>query len=111
MILQTLLTFVSQTLGALELINLEDLSPLTAIAPQYSLVLDVLSLAWTNASTQFSEVTKVRDSIDKIIPLLLSTFDRTDAVTFNDFLGKTLPKLPHEVCSRYTLSFTNLHMK
>jgi hypothetical protein len=111
LILQTLLTFVSQPLGALELISLEDVSPLTEIAPQYSLALDLFSLAWTNASTKFSEVSKVRDSIDKIIPLLLTTFDRTDAVTFLAFLGETLPKLPREVGSSFTSSITNLQIR
>jgi len=97
MILQTILVLVSQREGALEFINIEDVSPLTEIAPQQSMVLDIFNLAWPIASTEVTEVPKVRNGIDKIIPMLISSFNRTDAVTFAAFVGDTLPKLPTEV--------------
>lgn len=97
MVLQTLLAFVSQLRGALEFASIEDVSPLTEIAPQQPMVLDIFSLAWSIASTEVSEVPKVRDHINKIIPMLISSFNRTDAVTFVAFIGDLLPKLPTEV--------------
>jgi len=101
MILQTIVTLVSQPKGALEFLNIEDVSPLTEIAPQQSMVLDIFSLAWSSASTESLNVPKVRDQINKTIPMLISSFTRTDAVTFVAFIGDTLPKLPSQVCARF----------
>ena len=88
---------VSQTEGALRMLSIEDWSPLTEIAPQDSLVLDIITFSWTNASTVSTEVLAVRNSIDKIIPLLLVVFKGTDAVTLVSFIGNLFPKLPPEV--------------
>jgi hypothetical protein len=79
--------------------KIEDVSPLTEIAPQQSMVLDVFSLSWSSASTESSGVPKVKDRINKTIPMLISSFTRTDAVTFVAFIGDTLPKLPSQVCA------------
>jgi Neurochondrin len=97
LILQTLLTIVSLHLGALEFITVEDVSPLTEIAHQQPLVLDIFSLAWSNASTGLSEVPAVRASINRIVPMLLNSFRDTDTVTFLAFIGDTLTRLPPEV--------------
>jgi hypothetical protein len=97
--LQTIATLVSQLKGALEFLNIEDISPLTEIAPQQSIVLDAFSLAWSSASTEYPELPKVRDQINKTIPMLISSFTRTDAVTLVAFIGDTLPKLPSQVCT------------
>jgi hypothetical protein len=101
LILQTLLTIVSYPEGALEILNIEDLSPLTEISVQYPLVLDILNFAWTNAATVPSEVDRVRKSIDKLIPTLQNVFRGTDAVTFISFMGSLLPKLVPEVCTQH----------
>lgn len=95
------MTLVSQPKGAVEFMNIKDVSPLTEIAPQQPMVLDVFSLAWSSASTDSPEVPKVRDQINKTIPMLISSFTRTDAVTFVAFIGDTLPKLPSQVCAPF----------
>ncbi|KAH6668720.1 Neurochondrin-domain-containing protein [Halenospora varia] len=95
-ILQTLLTIVSQTEGAQALLHISDVSPLTEIATQYPLVLDVLSYTWINASTVSGEVSSVCESIDKIISVLLVSFRQTDAVTLIQCTGSLIPKLGPE---------------
>lgn len=95
--LETLLTIASQPEGALEILRIEDLSPLTEIAPQYPSVLDILSYTWTNASVISGEVERVRDSIDKYMPMLLVVFKDTDAVTLISFFGNLIPKLVPDV--------------
>jgi hypothetical protein len=98
LILQTLLTIVSRPEGALELLNIEDLSPLTEVSTQYPLALNILEFAWTNAATLSSEIDKVRKRIDEMIPVLQTVFKDTDAVTFISFMGTLLPGLAPEVC-------------
>ena len=95
------MTIVSQPEGALELLSVEDLSPLTEIATQDARVLDILAFTWANASAISSEVGSVRLSIDKIMPMLLNVFRGTDAVTLISFVGDLLPKLTSEVNSQY----------
>ncbi|KAA8563736.1 hypothetical protein EYC84_011755 [Monilinia fructicola] len=96
LILQTLLTIVSQVEGSLEILKIEDLSPLTEIAPQCPLVLDILNYTWANASTVNTEVQAVRGSINKVIPNLLLVFKGTDAVTFLSFIASFIPKVTSE---------------
>ncbi|QSZ37717.1 hypothetical protein DSL72_008816 [Monilinia vaccinii-corymbosi] len=93
LILQTLLTIVSQVEGSLELLKVDDLSPLTEIAPQCPLVLDILNYAWANGSTVNTEVQAVHGSINKAIPNLILVFKGTDAVTFLLFVASFIPKL------------------
>ncbi|KAJ8068250.1 hypothetical protein OCU04_003817 [Sclerotinia nivalis] len=100
LILQTLLTIVSQIEGSLELLKVEDLSPLTEIAPQYPLVLDILNYTWANGSTINTEVQAVHESINKVIPNLLVVFKGTDAVTFLSFIASFIPKLSSEALPR-----------
>jgi hypothetical protein len=95
--LETLLTIVSQPEGSLKILRIEDLSPLTEIATQDPLVLDIMAFTWTNASTASIEVLAVRNSIDKIISALLVVFKGTDAVTLINFIGSLVPKLIPEV--------------
>jgi hypothetical protein len=97
LILQTLLTISSQPEGAIDILKIEDLSPLIEIAAEQSLALDVLSFTWTNAAVVPSEVDTVRKSINKLIPTLQTVFKTTDAVTFLSFVAGLLPKLAPEV--------------
>lgn len=91
------MTITSQPEGASENLKIEDLSPLTEIAAQHSLALDILSFTWTNAATIPAEVEKVRKSIDELMPVLQNVFKGTDAVTFLSFVGNFLPRLVPEV--------------
>lgn len=84
------------------MLKIEDLSPLTEIAAQNPLVLDILTFMWTNAALVATEVEAIQKSIDKVIPALQNTFNGTDAVTFLSFLGNLIPKLAPEV-SAHTL--------
>jgi hypothetical protein len=91
------LTISSQTEGALELLSVPDFAPLLQIATQDPLVLEIISYAWMAASTIDTEVQTVRESIEKIMPALVTTFKDTDAVTLISFVGNLLPKLEFEV--------------
>src|SRR4051794_13284840 len=97
LILQTLLTIVSQSEGALKLLKVDDLSPMTEIAAQNPLVLEILNFTWANASTIISEVQVVKASINELIPKLLLVFKGTDGVTFLSFIANLFPKIPPEV--------------
>ena len=108
LILQTLLTIVSQVEGSLEFLKIKDLSPLTEIAPQYPLVLDILNYTWANGSTISTEVQAVYGSINRLIPNLLVVFKGTDAVTFLSFVASFIPKLPSEVCTNSLLLSTSI---
>jgi len=97
LILQTLLTFVSQLEGALELLNAKDLSPLIEIAPQQSIALDILFYAWSNVSADSTESQNILRQVNEVIPKLLLSFKGTDGVTLLSFMGNTIPKLTFEV--------------
>jgi Neurochondrin len=99
LILQTLLTIVSQPEGAVELLHIQDLSPLIEIASQDPLVLEIIKYTWLNASTISDEIQVVREKVDRVIPALVVVFKGTDAVTFLSFLSDLLPKLEPEVSS------------
>ncbi|RDL34319.1 Uncharacterized protein BP5553_07447 [Venustampulla echinocandica] len=99
LILQSLLTIVSQPEGALEMLRVQDLSPLIEIATQHSLVLDILSYTWLNASTVNTEIPAVRQSIDNVLTKLVVVFKQTDAVTLMQSVADFLPKLPAETLS------------
>ena len=91
------MTIVSQQEGAVEYLKIEDHSPLTEIASTQPLALQVINFAWTNASTEPTEVQAVQKSINEVIPKLLVVFKGTDAVTLIDTVGDLLPKLVSEV--------------
>lgn len=97
LILETLLTFVSHVEGALELLRVEDKSPLTELADQHALVLDILEFMWTNASAIPSETMAVSSSIDKLMPVLIVLFQDTDGVALLRFVGNFMSKLMPEV--------------
>ncbi|TVY59356.1 Uncharacterized protein LCER1_G001099 [Lachnellula cervina] len=99
LILQTILTLASHSEGALEILHVEDSSPLVEIATQYSRALDIFSYTWMNASTISNEVASVRENIDKVIPALLLVFRQTDAVTLLECIGNFLPKILPEAIS------------
>lgn len=96
LILQILLTISSHSEGSLELLRMDDISPLTEIAAQYAIILDIIGYTWTTASTIATEEVAVRKSVDKIMPILLNVFQGTDAVTFIAFTGSTLSKINPE---------------
>jgi hypothetical protein len=104
------LTIASQPDGALEILNIRDLSPLTDIAVQYSLVLDILNYTWTNGATVPTAVEEVCKSINELIPTLQNVFKSTDAVTFITFVASFLPKLKPEVSTSpsYMILFSDL---
>jgi hypothetical protein len=97
LVLQTLLTIASQREGALEILHLEDPSPLIEIANQYSHVLDIYNFTWINASTDTSLIQAVKEHIDKILPAFVLVFKDTDAVTFITFVGGLIPRLDSQV--------------
>lgn len=96
MILKTLLTIVGSAEGAVQFLAVDDFSPLTEIVTQHSLVLDIFTYSWMNASIISSEIATVRASIDEIIPAFLVVFKQTDAVTLIQSLGSFFPKLEPE---------------
>jgi hypothetical protein len=101
------MTIVSQPEGSLEILRVEDLSPLTEIAPQNSSVLDILTFAWINASAISNEMGGVQESINKYMPKLLTTFKDTDGVTLISGFGSMIPKLSPEVRTNIIL-FSNM---
>jgi hypothetical protein len=98
------LTISSQPEGALELLSVPDITPLIQIATQDPLVLEIMNHAWIAASTIGTDVQTVRESIERIMPALVTTFKDTDAVTLISFVGSLLPKLEFEASS-FTLLF------
>jgi len=67
-------------------------------------VLEIMNYAWIATSTIDTEVQTVRESIERIMPALVTTFKDTDAVTLISFVGNLLPKLEFEA-SCFTLLF------
>ncbi|OBT64652.1 hypothetical protein VE03_05831 [Pseudogymnoascus sp. 23342-1-I1] len=97
LVLQTLLTLASCTVGASQILQVKDVTPLTELATQQPLVLDVIGLSWSNASTTKSNLNIVSSSIDDIMPKLIVVFKDTDAVTLLAFSADTFSKVPPEV--------------
>lgn len=101
--LETLVILVSRPAGARVFSAVEDLSPLTEIAPSQPLVMDALSYAWLNdmaaniARPEYKRV--LRSKIDSTIGSLVSSFKGTDAVTLLAFLSRLLPRLDPDVSS------------
>ncbi|KFY39423.1 hypothetical protein V495_05958 [Pseudogymnoascus sp. VKM F-4514 (FW-929)] len=97
LVLQTLLTLASCTVGASQIIQIKDVTPLTELSTQQPLVLDVIGLSWSNASTAKSNLNIVSSSIDEIMPKLMVAFKDTDAVTLLAFTADAFSKVPPEV--------------
>ncbi|EMT70279.1 hypothetical protein FOC4_g10008725 [Fusarium odoratissimum] len=87
LILQLLHTLASSQQGAQELINVEDFSSLTEIAPSHAQVLDIFCFAWLNSMTTIEDPSTLVRQIDDTIQSLVSSFTGTDAVTLLEFLG------------------------
>jgi hypothetical protein len=90
-------SLVSQPDGAHAFTAVEDLSPLTEIAPSQPLALDVLLYAWLNAMTATPDKNSLRIKIGATISSLVASFKGTDAVTLLSFLASLLPRLEPEV--------------
>jgi hypothetical protein len=90
---------VGHTEGALSLLQVDDLSPLTEIAPTRPLVLEILSFMWLQsmATDTARDTSALLSSIDKTLGSLVSSFKGTDAVTLLAFLADLLRKLDPEV--------------
>ncbi|KAK7424974.1 hypothetical protein QQZ08_008370 [Neonectria magnoliae] len=87
LILQLLHTLVSSQDGARAFVKVDDISPLTEIAPAHAPVLDILSFAWLNAMTVVEDPAALASQVDVTIQSLVSSFTGTDAVTLLEFLG------------------------
>lgn len=99
LILQTLASLVSQQNGAVALIQVDDLSPLTEIAPSHPLVLDIFSLAWLQSMTaEINDGNALAAKIERTIESLVASFKGTDAVTLLACLADLLRKLDPKVC-------------
>lgn len=81
----------------MELLHVQDLSPLIELANQDPLVLEIFKYTWLNASMIPAEIQAVRENIDKIVPSLVVVFKGTDGVTFLSVLGDLIPKIEPEV--------------
>ncbi|KAK3942453.1 Neurochondrin-domain-containing protein [Diplogelasinospora grovesii] len=103
LVLETLAALVSQPDGArVFMLSVDDVSPLTEMAPSQPLVLDIFGYAWLNYSVTLTSlsttpndtdsITSFRSKLDSTIGALVSSFKGTDAVTLS-FLGRVLPSL------------------
>ncbi|EQL00194.1 hypothetical protein G6O67_006192 [Ophiocordyceps sinensis] len=90
LILQLLHTLASSPEGARVLVGVQDLSPLTEIAPSHALVLDILRFAWLNGMAGVEDKRALSRRIDETTQSLASSFTGTDAVTLLEFLGSFL---------------------
>lgn len=98
LLLQLLHTLASSPEGAHALVEIDDLSPLTEIAPTHSIVLDIISFAWLNSMTAVDDAEAFTSQVDETIQSLASSFTSTDAVTFLEFLGSFLRQANPQVC-------------
>lgn len=87
--LQLLSTLASNPEGAARVSKVEDLSPLTEIAPSNPLALNVLRLSWLNTMAG-ENVTLTSNKVAETLKILIPSFSGTDAVTLLDFLGDFL---------------------
>lgn len=72
------------------MVKVDDLSPLTEIAPSHAIVLDILCYAWLNSMTVVEDKLALASLVDETIQTLVSSFTSTDAVTLLEFLGTFL---------------------
>ncbi|KAM4055316.1 neurochondrin domain-containing protein [Hirsutella rhossiliensis] len=90
LVLQLLHTLASSPEGARALVGVQDLSPLTEIAPANALVLDILRFAWLNSMAGVEDKRALSHRIDETIQSLTSSFTGTDAITLLEFLASFL---------------------
>ncbi|KAK3985528.1 Neurochondrin-domain-containing protein [Cladorrhinum sp. PSN332] len=94
LVLETLVSLVSQPSGAQVFITVDDLSSLTEIAPSQPLVLETFLHAWLNAMTLSpSTTTTLQSKIESTIGILVASFKGTDAITLLNFLSILLARL------------------
>ncbi|KAK4211937.1 Neurochondrin-domain-containing protein [Rhypophila decipiens] len=96
LVLETLLTLVSQPDGAQEFNQVEDLTPLTEIASSHQLVLKILEHAWLGGMLASSDKTALKSKLNKTVGNLVTSFKGTDAVTLLEFLSELLRSLDPE---------------
>ncbi|KAM7223908.1 Neurochondrin domain containing protein [Rhypophila decipiens] len=96
LVLETLLTLVSQPDGAQEFNQVEDLTPLTEIASSHQLVLKILEHAWLGGLLASSDKTALKSKLNKTVGNLVTSFKGTDAVTLLEFLSELLRSLDPE---------------
>lgn len=92
-------TLVSSPEGAIIFTSIDDITPLTEIAPRHPEALQVLSLAWLNSMDLPESKPLLRSKIDATVQQLVSSFKGTDAVTLLTFLGTFLRSADPEVRS------------
>lgn len=92
LILQTLATLVSSETGAMAFnVDVTDLSPLTELAPEQPLVMNILLNAWLHGLLADRAITPiVTATINKTLSKLAAAFKGTDGVTLLDFIAKLL---------------------
>ncbi|ERS96379.1 hypothetical protein HMPREF1624_07289 [Sporothrix schenckii ATCC 58251] len=97
LILQSLATLVSRPEGAAVFnTSVTDLSPLTELAPEQPLVLEILLRAWLHGllaatdSDATADVDAITNTINTTLPALAAAFKGTDGVTLLDFLARLL---------------------
>jgi hypothetical protein len=96
LILQLLHMLVSTQQGACAFTTSQlDLSPLTEIAPEHPIVLEILRYAWLNhgMAAEDGDQASVKSQVEETLPMLVSSFKTTDAVTLLEFLGKLLRQM------------------
>ncbi|KAK4169345.1 Neurochondrin-domain-containing protein [Cladorrhinum sp. PSN259] len=97
LVLETLVSLVSQPSAAQVFITLDDLTPLTEIAPSQPLGLDVLLHAWLSVMTSSPDTATLQPKIESTIGALIISFKGTDAITLLNFLSTLLPRLPESL--------------
>ncbi|KAL2271797.1 hypothetical protein VTJ83DRAFT_1168 [Remersonia thermophila] len=97
LILETLLSLVSLPEGARVFVDVQDLSPLTEMAPSQRLALDTLLHAWLGAAATDMDRAGLRSKVDSTISSLAASFTGTDAVTLLAFLADLIPRLEPEI--------------
>ena len=89
---------VSSQAGASVFVSLEDISPLTEIAPSHAAAMDILSFAWLNTMNNQDSQVALRTQIDTAVQNLASSFRSTDATTFLSFLGSFFRQAAPDAC-------------
>ncbi|KAF4456844.1 duf1941 family [Fusarium albosuccineum] len=100
LVLQLLHTLVSSQDGARVFVKVQDITPLTEIAPSHAPVLDILGFSWLNSMTTVDDPAAFSNQINETIQSLVSSFTGTDAVTLLEFLGYFLRNADPNIIAR-----------
>ncbi|PHH74635.1 hypothetical protein CDD82_4841 [Ophiocordyceps australis] len=90
LLLQLLHGLVSNSNGARALVQIDDVSPLTELAPSHALVFTIVSFAWLNVMASQQNMAPLASKLDSTLQGLVSSFMGTDAVTLLGFLASFL---------------------